>query len=435
VTTAVTVARPSDLMRAAALLGASADELGTAVAACRRAAAVPWVGGPSENYQERLSRLADGLVGMRSAFGEACDAVLGYARAVAALQPLAQEADQLERLPSEQLLGRCVALRAEVAEGESIAAARLIVELHYLTDRAPRVSSSYGLQHNAAHFAQGLASEAAGLGRTAEALFGSLPGVGSDRDRHEARHEVAASVADALQPWKQVRELYDALTEGNAWYAGGQLAGAAVFRLRGDRAAGMDLFGGHDELPDRVMLALRREALPLGSDAPVDRWLAQHLRQQFVDALRALENMPLPSLDELDLHGVDLVHHEAAGGHTLQRHVGRDPDFLRDRQRFLVDRDGNPFPLSSFRTVDEAEALITEVIRTHLREIRAFLSDPVLTRKTFVEPLPGPVGTVIDAQGTVVPAGSVVVRLVKVDGTVDGTGDGTVQVHTAYLHP
>jgi hypothetical protein len=431
VTTAVTLARPSDLMRAAALLGASADELGTAVAACRRSAAVPWVGGPSENYQERLSRLADGLVGMRSAFGAACDAVLGYARAVAALQPLAQEADQLERLASEPLLGRCVALRAEVAQGESIAAARLIMELQYLTDRAPRVSSSYGLQHNAAHFAQGLASCAAGLGRTVGALFGSLPGVGSDRDRHEARHEVAASVADALQPWKQVQELYDALTEGNAWYAGGQLAGAAVFRLRGDRAAGMDLFGGHDELPDRVMLALRRDALPLGSDAPVDRWLAEHLRQQFVDALLTLENLPLPSLDELDLHGVDLVHHEAAGGHTLQRHVGRDPDFLRERQRFLVDRDGNPFPLSSFGTLDEAEALITEVIRTHLREIRAFLSDPVLTRKTFVEPLPGPVGTVIDAQGTVVPAGSVVVRLVKVDGTV---GD-TVQVHTAYLHP
>ena len=422
------LAQPDQVLRAAALLGASADELGTAVSACRRSADVAWVGRPNEQYQGRLAGLATGLSGMRSAFDDGCEALLAYARALAWAQPLAEEAARLDRAPAgEALMDRAMTLRATAEEAEAAAAARLVAVLHDLADRAPRVSGWTTAGHHAADFAQGLDDAVKGIGSTFLAAVHSLPGVGTRAHRAAARHQVVETVEDTLQPWKQVQELYDALTDGHAWYASGQLSAAALFRFRGDRAAGMDFFGGHDELPDRVMRVLDRGALPLAADAAADVWLADHLRRELVRALKTFEQMPLPLLAELDLHGVDLVHQEAWGGHTLQRHVGRDPDFLRDRQRWFADPDGNPRAFSSFNTIDEAEALISDAIRENVAEIRAFLADPRVHRRDIEVPLSGPAGTVIDSHGNVVPAGSLVVKLVKVDGTV--------RVHTAFLNP
>jgi len=255
----------------------------------------------------------------------------------------------------------------------------------------------------------------------------ALPGVASHDDRSAARHQVVETVEDALHPWKQVQELYDALTDGHAWYASGQVAGAALFRFRGARGSAVGRFGTHDALPNRVMLALDRGARALEADGPVDVWLAEHLRREFVRALQTFENMPLPLLDDLELHGVDLVHQEAAGGHTLQRHVGRDVDFLRDRQREEYGPDGNPRAYSSFATLDEAERLVTDALRANLPGIRAFLADPHQTRVRILAPLEHGAGTVLDARGELTDASEVAVVLTKVDGTV--------RVQTAYLNP
>ena len=424
----VAQARPEQLMRAAALLGASADELGTAVSAARRSSEVVWVGRPNEQYQSRLAGLADGLTRVRSAFDDACEALLEYSRALGYAQPLAEEADRLDASAvGETLWEHAMTLRATAEEAEAAAAARLVAVLHDLADRAPHVSGWTNAQHHAADFAQGLDDAVKGIGSTFVAAFHSLPGIGSHAHRAAARHQVTQTVEDTLQPWKQVKELFDALTDGHAWYAGGQLSGAALFRFRGDWAPGVGLFGAHDELPDRVMRALDRGALPLAADSLADVWLAEHLRREFVRALLTFENSPLPLLEELDIHGVDLVQHEAWGGHTLQKHVGRDPDFLRDRQRWQPAPDGNPQPFSSFSTIDEAERLISDALRAHLAELRAFLADPGRTRRSIYEPLRGPAGTVIDATGSSVPAGTLVVRLVKVDGTV--------RIQTAFLNP
>jgi hypothetical protein len=422
------LARPDQVQRAAALLGASADELGTAISACRRSADVAWVGRANEQYQARLAGLATGLTGVRGAFDDACEALLSYARALAWAQPLAEEAARLDADPSgEALIEHAMTLRATAEEAEAAAAARLVAVLNDLADRAARTSGWTTAAHHAADFAQGLDDAVKGIGSTLLAAVHSLPGIGSRSHRAAARHQVVETVEDTLQPWKQVKELYTALTDGHAWYAGGQLTAAAIFRFRGDRVAGMDLFGAHDELPDRVMRALHRGALPLAGDAPVDVWLAEHLRRELVRALLTFEQMPLPLLEELDLHGVDLVHQEAWGGHTLQRHVGRDPDFLRERQRWEPDTFGDPKNISSFSTLDEAERLVADALRIHQVEVSAFLANPRYTRFSIEEPLDTPVGTLIDARGMVVPAGTLVVKLIKVDGTV--------RVHTAYLNP
>jgi hypothetical protein len=427
-TTAVALARPDQVLRAAALLGGSADQLGTAIAACRRSAEVRWVGRPNEQYQSQLAGLAAGLTGLRTAFDAACEELLSYARALSWAQPLAEEAERLEQAPlGEALMGRALELRATAAEAEAAAATRLVTALDALTDRAPRVSGTTRASHHAANFAMGLDDAVHGVGATVLAAARSLPGVGSRASRTEARGEVVDSVEASLQPWKQVQELYDALRDGHAWRTSGEVAGAALFRFRGARGHGIDFFGAHDELPDRVMLVLDRGARALDAAGYVDVWLAAHLRAEFVRALLRFENMPLPTLDELDLHGVDLLHQEAGGGHTLQRHVGRDVDFLRERQRWEPNGDGDPKAMSSFSTLDEAEALVTEAIRGHLADIRTLLADPTISRSTIRQRLSGDAGVVIDASGAVARARTLVVHLVKVDGTV--------RVQTAFLDP
>ncbi|MDX6267938.1 MAG: Bacterial CdiA-CT RNAse domain [Frankiales bacterium] len=440
-TTAITKARPDDVLRAAVLLGGSADELGTAVSACRRSADVDWVGRPNEQYQAQLAGLATGLTGVRSAFDAACDALIDYARVLAGAQQAVEEADRLSasvfthRAPHGQAddptgaqqaaLDRARELRIAAAQEEARAAQRLAQLLHDLADRAPRVSGWTTAGHHAANFVQGVGDALQGVGSTFLAAARSLPGVGTRAHRAEARGELVDSLEDAVQPWKQVRELYDELTSGHAWLASGQLAGALLFRFRGAHGKLVDRFGGHDGLPDNVLLALRRGGLPSVHDAQLDVWLASRLRQELVEALKAFENVPLPVLDDLLVNGVDLIHHEAAGGHTILKHVGRDPDFLRDRQLWEPWVDGEPTPMSSFANVDEAESLITTALRSHAAQLREFLADDALTSAKLVLPISEASGAVIDVRGAVAAAGQLVVRLKKVDGTV--------RVQTAFL--
>ncbi|MCW2673388.1 MAG: hypothetical protein JWP14_1977 [Frankiales bacterium] len=440
-TTAITKARPDDVLRAAALLGGSADQLGTAVSSCHRSADVDWVGRPNERYQSQLARLATGLTGVRSAFDSACDALLDYARVLTGAQQAAEEADRLaaavvttggshvqagDPTGAQQVaLDRARELRIAAAQQEARAAQRLAQVLHDLADRAPRVSGWISAGHHAAHFVQGLDDALLGVGGTFRAAARSLPGVGTPDHRAQARGELVDSLEDAVQPWKQVQELYDELTSGHAWLASGQLAGTLLFRFRGAHGKVVDRFGSHDGLPDTVMLALRRGGPPALHDGQLDGWLAARLREQLVRELKAFELVPLPSLDDLLGQGVDLLHHEAAGGHTILKHIGRDPDFLRDRQRWEPRMDGVPTPVSSFADLDQAEALISSALRAHVLQIRELLADDALTSAKLVVPVTAAAGLVVDVRGALVAAGSLIVRLKKVDGTV--------RIQTAFL--
>ncbi|MCU1599513.1 MAG: Bacterial CdiA-CT RNAse domain [Frankiales bacterium] len=422
-TTAVALARPDDLYRAAALLGGSADQLGTAVADCRRSAQVDWVGGPAENYQERLAHLADGLTRMRTAFEDACDALLAYARTVGAVQPLAEEADRLVLSGSEELLTRAELLHAEARDAEAVAAMRLCIVLEDLISRAPHVRA-FALQHGLAHFAQGMSAAVSGLGTVISTAVSSLPGVGSDKERDDARDQLGDIALDAVQPWKQVTDLYDAINDGHGWFMAGELVPAWFLRTRltGHRARA--LFLDPDAVPATVMLALDRGARGLTKDAVVDWYLAQHLRKELVAALARLSKEPLPSLDHLLRHGVDLVHQEAHDGHVLQRHIGRDADFLRARQDWDTYDYGKVRVKSSFSTLDEAESLVGEAIRNNERAIRDFLMDgkPSLEVRS---PIATAGGLVMDARHELIPAREVVVIL-------DRVGD-TLHIRTAYL--
>jgi hypothetical protein len=443
-TTAITKARPDDVLRAAALLGGSADQLGTAVSSCHRSADVDWVGRPNERYQSQLARLAIGLTGVRSAFDSACDALLDYARVLTGAQQAAEEADRLaaavvttggshvqagDPTGAQQVaLDRARELRIAAAQQEARAAQRLAQVLHDLADRAPRVNGWISAGHHAAHFVQGLDDALLGIGGTFRAAARSLPGVGTPDHRAQARGELVDSLEDVVQPWKQVQELYDELTSGHAWLASGQLAGTLLFRFRGAHGKVVDRFGSHDGLPDTVMLALRRGGLPALHDGQLDGWLAARLREQLVRELKAFEHVSLPPLDDLLRQGVDLLHHEAAGGHTILKHIGRDPDFLRDRQRWEPGKDGLPAPMSSFTSLDVAEAAIGDALRGHAQGVRDFLAAADARKYDVIVPAPASLGITIDVAGSVVDVTSLVVRITK-------SADGTVLIQTAFLNP
>jgi hypothetical protein len=124
-----------------------------------------------------------------------------------------------------------------------------------------------------------------------------------------------------------------------------------------------------------------------------------------------------------------VLHHEAQGGHTLLKHIGRDEDFLARRQ--LIDSPkGSTWvtPVSSFATLGEAQELITTALRVHAAEISAWLAQGTRSQLDIALPLAAPVGVVLDASRRLGTAHYVVVRLGRTKG-------GDVLVRTAMLAP
>jgi len=421
--TALAHAQPEQVLRAGALLGATADQLGVAVAACRRSAAVTWVGRAQEQYQQRLDRLASDLVGVQAAFDSACDALLGYGQALAYAQPLAEEADRLAALGDETVLARVPALRWEADQAELAAAARLIVALDELTLRAPHRGAWTAAQHDAANFATGMADYVKGLGETLADVVSSLPGVGSADDRSKARHALGEQAVDALQPWKQVQELITAIQNGMGFRAAGGVAMAVVLRRPGlKETRDIRLFGTHDEMTAAMLTAMRPGALP--GDALLDAVAAKRVQEGLLAEFKRLKRRKLPPVSQLLDEGVDLRHHETKPGHLMIRHIGRDVDFLLRRQREDAVVRGYPSRVGTFDTLDQAEALVDDVLRANARAVRRFEVGTAV-KLELDGPLADPVGLLINKRGQLMPATSLRVVLVKVDRVVC--------VRTAYL--
>lgn len=87
-----------------------------------------------------------------------------------------------------------------------------------------------------------------------------------------------------------------------------------------------------------------------------------------------------------------LAHEGVEGGHTLAKHVGKSPEFLRHRLATEPDIAG----ASTFHSRQVAESAISSVLRSHDREIRRWLA--------------GPEGKLTVAGQTARPCGSVIRR-------------------------
>lgn len=337
----LTAARPDELLRAGAVLAMSGEQAERAAATCRGASVVRWEGPPSERYQQQLHGVVGGLGRVADALTEAGDAVLRYAGALADARDLAlraraaeQEADALalERtmlagLPAavadeSVLRERAAVLRARAEQAHALAGSQCAAVLRRLAEEAPRVRGA-GTRHALAGFADGFLGGLRGVPALLADAGHALTGDG------RAAHRLL-DAAEGMLPWTQAEDLLHLLHEQEYGEAAGSLSSVLV--LRGRSGLSVERYGAHDALHEAVLWGVRRGG-PRGAGlAEVRAWVAHHAQAEFLQELLRLEKQPLPSLERLVSDPVDLVLHEAHGGHTLLRHVGRDVDFLRGRQ-------------------------------------------------------------------------------------------------------
>lgn len=439
-TDALTEALPDELLRAGAVLAMSGEQAERAAATCRGASVVRWEGPPSERYQQQLHGVVGGLGRVADALTEAGDAVLRYARAVADARDLAlraraaeEEADALA-LERTMLAGipapvadesvprqRAAVLRARADQAHALAASQCAAVLRRLADEAPH-ARGLGTRHAVAGFADGFLGGLRGIPALVEDVAQALTG-----DDGAAHRLVGA--AKGMLPWTQAEDLLHLLREHDY----GELAGSlsSVLVLRGRSGLAVERYGAHDALHEAVLWGVRRGGARGASLEEIRAWVAHHAQAEFLQELLRLEREPLPSLERLVSDPVDLVLHEAHGGHTLLRHIGRDVDYLRERQRLEEGPHGR-VPKSSFFDIDEAERVVTSALKSirpggaAWQGIEAWLADgtsgPYVIRTSLQEPA----GLLLDSQGRLSEPSHSMVLLQK-------RKDGSVYINTAYV--
>lgn len=438
---------PEELVRAAAGCGGFADEVG-AVAVRLRPAEVPgWVSVSARSYRHRLWLLERSLTLMAASFDEVAGALLGFGRELREVRVLAEQArgaafdagqlrqDRMRPLgdplrdfvlgpvgPAELVLAeRARLLQQEAEQRYGLALLRVVAVLEELTSRVPAAPEHTRLRRTVSHGWEGAKGPVVGFGRLVESLATSLPGVGTARSRHEGRQVLVDVAKGWVTPWEAFEELYRQLQDGQYAQAGGLLAGELVLRRAGAWGKRVELFGAHDDMHLPVLRALRRDA---GVDAgAVEEWVAERAQAEFLAELERLRALPLPGVEELVREGADLVQHEAYGGHTILKHLGRDPDWLRVRQ---INDKTVTREVSTFTYLAEAQRVVASALRASEKAITDWLAGPSDKLPLHVGVPEGAcVGVVLNEHGLAVPARSVIIKLRR--------SGSTVRVVSAYL--
>jgi hypothetical protein len=436
--------RPEDFLRAGALCGQLAEDVTDSVTRAQRSVVPHWIGDAHDRYRTRLLDLTACLRRVSGAYDEASTALLLYSRALEEVRALTQQADaagwhagqlragrqlppsdplhgfvQAPVTPEEVLLGeRERVLRAQAQERYAWATAQVVGTLGGLAAAAQQVSGWTSVDRSVEHAWDGARDQLVGAAHLAGSLLGSLPFVGSAQGRHDARQELKGGAKAMLQPWQVVGDFLSEVRDGQYGYAGGSLAGGLVLRKAGAHGRKVELFGAHDDMHLPVLYALRRaEDLPTA-----EAWVAAHAQEQFLDELRRLRQLPLPSVEALIAQGANLMQHEAYGGHTLLKHIGRDADWLRLRQQLDPTAKGS---VSSFASLDQAEQVVAATLAANAERLRAWAHTDE-ARIELVSPLTASAGFVLDEDGVEGVATLGVVRMGRLP-------DGSVRVITAFV--
>ena len=302
---------------------------------------------------------------------------------------------------------------------------RVALQLRELARDAPGSSAWTSAGRFASQFAQGASDQIEGTASMVGDVWGSVPLVGTAQERAAARRRFWEDAKALAQPWLAIEDALSRLADGKYGYLGGSLSAAMVLRTRGARGKIVAKYGAHDALPLDVLWGLKRGGYGDGDLASIRKWVETRAQKHFVSELLRLEQVPLPSLEEMIASGhVDLMLQEAHGGHTLLRHIGRDIDFLRMRQDTEPGRRG-PISKSSFLDIDEAERVVTDAVGDGQGEIRTWLRGDQPELELHVE-LRTPAGLLVAPRGWLSDATEAIVRIVRV-------GDGSMRVVSAYV--
>jgi len=392
VTITLSRSRPEDPLRCGAVLGRVAEQVAVASGRAHRATALPWHGQAGSAYDLQLSSLAHRLNALERAYDEACDLLVGYSRELAVARELAVHADALneqadrERV-SDVLVGalvpgladsaavhshRAAQLRVEAVDVEAAAARRGAEALEQLIAEAPRLTGGGSAVRVAAGAARGFTNAIVGgivgIGAMAsDALLGLLF-VGSQDSQQDHRDDLVGQAKAFAQPWLAVERLLQQWQQHHESEAVGELGGMLLMRKTHAGSKEGARFGFLDAMHEPVLRAVYR-----GSRAEValdEQWLLHRAQARWDADIERLRHLRLPDAKGLAAEGLDLVHHEARGGHTVLRHVGRSAEFLRSRQ---TAKPHAPMPaVSSFSDLDEATAAIANVLAASSSRIEQY---------------------------------------------------------------
>lgn len=441
------VARPEDLLRCGVILGEVAEQIGSAVSVSRRSAQVSWYGPTGTAYQHRLGRLTGKLDRAAGAFGEACDVLIAYSRALAEAKELAGQAEVIARAAEMTALGavqagglgvvdpvaasqvgqlqrRAIELLAQAEAMEATAARRTAMTLRALAGEAPRESAGTAASRLVDDIGTSLAAQADGAVAFGRSLWHSLPGVGRDDQRALGRHQALQAAKQLVQPWLVVEQLLDNLHDGRPGLAAGTVIGAALTRkVAPIGKAGEPLFEGHQFAPN-YLRGLPDQALVIRDHAQA--WALAHEAKAFQDSIAALraqaaiDGRSAVPPDWLD-QPLDLRQHEASGGHLLLKHVDARIELLQWRLRL----ERKATERSMFASVDQATQLVSEGLKLRRQVIDSWMAT-ASPQLAFHVPLAVGHGTVLHADGSVQWGSMLTVVLFR-------HTDGTPFVQTAYL--
>ena len=373
---------------------------------------------------------------VRVAYDAACDVLLRYAPALESARDGARVAYAVTAGAQEQRLGLLVsggllgsAAEAELARGaalaaraeqdQALAAGVAVSALRDLAALAPPPRP--GANRFASQALTGLRDALLAPAELAATAWGALPSVGSSADRVSARRELRAQAEAMVQPWMAVEQMLQQVRDGQGGAAFGAAAGMAFTHKFGVKAKDARLFGTHGALDDAVMRAVRNA----GTDVAEGAWILEREQRLLLQDLLRLYGVRLPSAEELLSRPVDLQHHEAHGGHTILKHVGRDVAFLRRRQDSMGG-DSRP-EVSSFAHLRDAEAAVTAVLEggQNARLLREWARSgrPGL-ELTLTDPLAG-LATVVATDGSTGSAEVLVVRLKRLPS-------GSICINTVF---
>lgn len=439
--TALLQAEPRDVRLAAGALDRVADDASFLVRQVRTAEPPCWNAPSHRDYTGQLTDLTRRVERVATAHDEAAEVLRTYVRALEEAQERARYA-RAEAAEGRQQLAEAVArpgpaqvgphpaeaqvqvaaqTLADAEEHERAAGAVAAARLRELAERAPAqgwTSKTVRLVEDAGVTAVSNLRDLPGSTfRAVETFWSALPFVNGEREQEEARE----ALQEASQFWLGWLEMARDVQEGRPGKVAGEvlLGGGLVTRVnRAFPDPERIKRGGYGGFLDGIAEGV------LTVDDFAEAWDQAHAAKTLNDRIVRLRETPLPGIEALIAGEVDLVHHEGRGGHTIQKHVGKSPDLLRERIR-LESKPGRPVSRSTFPDASTAEVLVRRVLAAHADFLRDFEAGD-LDSARLVLPIDEAVGTVMRSDGSLTSGHEVRIIVRK-------TPEGQVFVYTAWL--
>ncbi len=395
-------AEPTEVLRAALRLEDVARAAWSADQAAARAETASWRGPAQRSFDAHLAAVRGDLRPLERGHAQMAEVLQAYAFALQEAQATARRAQQLlacavrpaaNKAEAEQhdaLSAVAHRLMAEAEQQERAAADRAAARLREVAAQAPRAGRLAAGGRFVDDLGGVLGGSVLGIADMWVSVAGAVPWVNGARRQEEARHDLLLTAKESAKVWQPFVDAYRSAVDGRWGQTVGGLGAAIAFR-RGGRT-----------------YFVRPRSVGRGQGAH-----AQDLHRRLRGADLAAAHLTSVS------QRVDLLAHEAAGGHTLLQHVGRPDEYLAWRAHEVGSA-------SSFRDERSATRAVEQALRARAGDVEDWVDGRPTKELVLNVDLRHVVGRGY-TRGRVKPVLTSVVRVVLRPGR-----DGSFSVYTAF---